>query len=141
MYRMIMQLWGSNPRLRGALVVLTGTLLVGGCTSLDAVPGAARAHDPPTVLEVFNYQRQDVNIYAVRSGTRVRLGTAPSLQRSTFKLPEWAVGADGLIRLGAAPLGSQRTMVTEGILVRQGDRIEWALSSSLARSYYSVRPR
>jgi hypothetical protein len=62
-----------------------------------------------------------------------------SMTTRTFRLPDRARLTDGALRLMASPIGSNRTHLTDLILVDAGDRIEWNLENSLVLSSYMVR--
>jgi hypothetical protein len=128
-------------KLHGTCMVAVAGVLTAGCSSLDSPPGVMVGPVPATVVEVTNHNCLDINVYAVRSGTRMRLGTVRSMARSTFRVPESALSMGGRIRLMADPIGSPRGLLTEPILVQRGDRIEWQVENSLPLSHYSVRPR
>jgi hypothetical protein len=123
----------------GAAVALAG-LLAGACAS--GTGGAVEtngAGGDGTVVEVSNHNWSDVTVYAVQLGTRTRLGTVVSMTTRRFTLPAQTRLADGGLRLMASPIGSNRSHLTDLILVDHGDRIEWNLENSLALSSYMVR--
>jgi hypothetical protein len=105
----------------------------GGAVETNGVGGEA------AVVEVTNHNWADVTVYAVHLGTRTRLGTVVSMTTRTFRLPDRARLTDGALRLMASPIGSNRTHLTDLILVDAGDRIEWNLENSLVLSSYMVR--
>jgi hypothetical protein len=127
--------------IRGGLAAGVIGLMTAGCASTAQEPGADGHSPPPTTVEVSNHNWADVTIYAVRSGLRVRLGTVRSMHTSTFRLPDAMLSVAGLVRLVAAPIGSTRTHSTDGIVVNQGERIQWRLENALSQSNYSVHPR
>jgi hypothetical protein len=88
-------------------------------------------------LEVHNDHLQDVNIYAVRAGTRFRLGTVLSNTTETFTVPP-AMLMPGDFRLLADPIGSARTFLTDPLLVQPGQVIEFNVQNYLNLSTYSV---
>lgn len=126
-------------KLHGVLTMAAAGVIATGCSTAETAPGAMAPGGPATVVEVFNNNWLDINVYAVRSGTRIRLGMVRSMETVSFKLPESALATAGTIRLLADPIGSRRSHLTDGILVQRGDRIRWSLENSLALSHYSVR--
>jgi hypothetical protein len=129
-----------RTRLGSAAAVALVGVLAGACASgsggaLDTNGVGSEA----LVVEVTNHNWADMNVYAVHLGTRTRLGTVVSMTTETFTLPDRARMADGALRLMASPIGSNRTHLTDLILVDEGDRIEWSLENSLALSSYLVR--
>lgn len=101
-------------------------------TVLAAAPACARApaadEGPPprteTMLRVENQDFLDMNIYAIRSGQRVRLGSVPGLSTRVLSIPMSLVGGGASLRFLADPVGSARTPVSHEIFVQPGDVIE-----------------
>lgn len=120
-----------------ALVGLLASACAGsaGIEVDDAGPG-----DVPARVQVTNNNWLDVNVYAVWSGTRARLGTVGSNSTRTFTVPR-TMAAHGTIQLLAAPIGSPSVHRTEAILLDGGDRIELNVENSLSLSSYTVRSR
>jgi hypothetical protein len=125
-------------RLGAAVAVATAGLLTGACASGTGGALETNGFEEATTLEVTNHNWADVNVYAVLPGTRARLGTVVSMTTRTFTLPSRARLSGGGVRLMATPIGSNRTHLTDLILVNHGDRIEWNLENSLALSSYMV---
>jgi hypothetical protein len=118
----------------GAIVLLTGA-----CASASGAGGElAETTRPTTTVEVVNHNWQDITVYAVRPGSRVRLGTVTSLTKETFSLPRSVVATNGTVQLLAAPVGSTQTYRSDPILVNPGDRVEWTLQNQLPLSSYRV---
>jgi hypothetical protein len=128
-----------NIRLHGLVIVALGGIVATACASADADrPRPAPAGNDRAVVEVTNHNWLDVNIYAVRSGQRARLGTVGSMMTERFTIPDAMVNS-GEVRLMAAPIGSPRVHRTDPILVLAGDVIRWNVENRLAHSSYSVR--
>jgi hypothetical protein len=129
-----------GTRLGSAAAVAMVGVLAGGCASGTGGAVATNgAGGEVTVVEVSNHNWADMNVYAVHMGTRTRLGTVVSMTTRRFTLQSRARVSDGTLRLMASPIGSTRTHLTDPILVREGDRVEWNLENSLALSSYMVR--
>jgi hypothetical protein len=125
--------------LRVTLGIAIVGLLAAGCSPTEATPGAIVPGGPATMVEVANNNWLDINIYAVHSGARIRLGTVRSMTTVSFRLPESALATAGTIRLMADPIGSRRAHLTDRIVVQRGDRIQWNLENALPLSHYTVR--
>jgi hypothetical protein len=63
-----------------------------------------------------------MTIYIVNQTQRVRLGMAPGLNTTTFRIPRDLV-TGGSVRFLADPVGSARVPVSEEISVFPGDEI------------------
>jgi hypothetical protein len=94
--------------------------------------------DGAPVLVVENNKWLDVNVYAVRNGTRHRLGTVTSLQTARFRLPSWVTTGASDMRLLIDPVGSEQVHLTEPILLTEGSRIVFKVADYLPLSAYSV---
>ncbi len=83
-------------------------------------PGQIR---PQTTVVVDNRSILDMNIYIIRGGQRIRLGTANGLSRTSLKVPTGIVSGSTPVRFLADPIGSTRTPVSEEITVNEGDEV------------------
>jgi hypothetical protein len=93
---------------------------------LASCGGTRRAPADPqeaTYVRVENQSTLDMNIYVLRSGQRVRLGTATAHQTSRFRIPRDLIFGITPLRFMADPIGGNRTPVTQEIAVTAGDEI------------------
>ena len=77
----------------------------------------------PTIVEVDNQGFQDMDVYAVRSGQRVRLGLATGIHRTNFTIPSSFVSGLTPLRFVADPIGGKRASVSQEITVAPGDTV------------------
>ncbi len=120
---------------RTLAVTLTMTAWVGGCSLLR---GGGHEEDAErevveVVVVVENRNWQDVTVYALRGGARVRLGTVTSMQTARFVLSTEMTGSTQL-RLMADPVGSLETFTSEPVRVEPGDQVQWRLANQLVQS-------
>lgn len=73
------------------------------------------------MVEVQNQGFNDMVIYAVNGGQRIRLGLATGNSTKTFSIPPHLVRRAGPIRFLADPIGGNRTPVSEELTVQPGD--------------------
>ena len=100
-------------------------LLLASITACNAFvhgSGAPR-QDQPTILQVDNQGFPDMDVYAVRSGQRVRLGTATGLHKTNLTIPPSLVGGLTPLRFIADPIGGTRPSVSQEITVAPGDTV------------------
>lgn len=108
-----------------------------------ATPDAGPAERPDlsnaevTIL-VRNRHWLDVNIYLIRGTVSERLATAAGLSEKIISLPWRRVEGAGTIRLGADPIGQNRGIMTETILVRPSSVVDWTIESGLRGFHVSV---
>ena len=92
------------------------------CASSGTNASQANSQRPATVV-VDNRSTLDMNIYVIRAGQRVRLGTATSLRSTKLTIPASMVFGTSMLRFLADPIGSTRSPVSEEISVSAGDEI------------------
>lgn len=118
----------------GAIAFLAATLACGGTRSPD--PSASPA-SRDAFLVVANEHLLDVTIYALRGGTRQRLGTVSGFKSDTIRLGSFVGG--GTMRLLVEPLASRERHVTEPMTVAANELIEFTIRSPLNLSSLVVR--
>ncbi len=118
---------------RTLAVTLTMTACVGGCSLLRGGDEDAEPEVVEVVVVVENRNWQDVTVYALRGGARVRLGTVTSMQTGRFVLSTEMTGSTQL-RLMADPVGSLETFTSEPVRVEPGDQVQWRLANQLVQS-------
>ena len=123
--------------LRSILAVLAVAATM-GCIrrgkSADALPADI---EPITIARVTNNNWLDVGLYAVRGGSRERLGIVRSFETQAFELPPHFLVASGL-QLYVDLIGSRQSYQTDRIQVSPGQLIELVVQERLAQSHYSV---
>jgi hypothetical protein len=77
----------------------------------------------PTSVRVRNQGFLDVNVYAVRGGQRVRLGTVTGNSAQVLRIPDYLLSGTTPLRFIADPIGSQRQPTSEEIMVSPGDEV------------------
>lgn len=107
-------------RLRVVPVCLLAAVVMMSCSKSPPPPV-----DPmeAAYVEVENQSFYDMNVYAIRSGMRVRLGTVSGSQTQVFQIPRSLVNPGLPIRFMADPIGGRQTPYSEEIAVRPGDTI------------------
>ena len=88
--------------------------------------GARRSAVPQgevATLRVENRSALDVNVFAVRSGIRSRLGLVTGNGSATFRIPSNVVCAGNELTFLADPVGSAQTAHSFSIYVRPGERV------------------
>lgn len=126
----------QDGRRFGLVTGMFAVILVAGCASSGGVPQQSTNVDVTLVVENHNWL--DAKIYALRSGTRIRLGTVTSMRTGRFVVPPMA-RAPGHVRLRVELLGSNEAHTTDEILVQPGNHVYWSIENYLPLSSYSVR--
>jgi hypothetical protein len=121
-----------------AAALLAAACAPGATTHAGPADAPSRAWGEPATVKVQNFNWQDVVVYVVQSGQRVRLGMVTSMSMGKFRLPDRFLASAGDIRLLADPIGSTSGWTTEGIRVQSGQEVELSVQNSLALSSVAV---
>jgi hypothetical protein len=81
------------------------------------------APESATTLRVDNQGFSDMDIFALRGGTRVRLGMVAGHQNTLLRVPPVLISGVTPLRFIADPIGSSRASVSEEINVTPGDTV------------------
>lgn len=111
------------PYLAAVMGLLALLSAVAGCASTDS--GGA----PYATVVVINDATATVNVYALRQGSRMRLGTVTSLGRAEFALRRTMLDGLNELQLLIDPIGSRRAYPAHSITVEEGDVIELRVSA------------
>lgn len=113
--------------LPAALVVLGAC--AGSAPREGAEPEAAAPDNAYATVVIENDATRIVTVYAVRSGTRMRLGTVAGISSKEFPIRRNMLDTSGELQLMVDPLGSQERYYSDAIVVDAGDVIELRVSS------------
>lgn len=116
-----------------ALAITTGACAAGTIPAHGLAPAGTE-----TTVEVTNHNWADMVVYAVRGGTRYRLGMVTSMSTARFEIPGMVVNGSGGVSLAADPVGSTDVFVTQPMQVVPGQRVEFNIENHIATSSYSV---
>jgi hypothetical protein len=108
-----------------------------GCIHRGRAADTIPAIQAITRARVTNNHWLDVGVYAVRSGSRERIGIVRSFDTQLFELAPHLIETRG-IRLYVDPMGSQQSYQTDFISVSPGQLIDLVVQDRLAQSHYSV---
>src|SRR5688500_15818689 len=91
---------------RAIFAVAATTLLTTACSTATypTRESAARQH-AQTKVQVTNHNWMDMTVYALRDGSRVRIGSVTSGTTERFSLPRGFDLRTGALRLEADPIG------------------------------------
>lgn len=92
-----------------------------------------------TIARITNNNFLDVKVYAVRSGSRERIGIVRSFETQVFELPRHMLELPGL-RLHVDPVGSPQSYQTDVIPAWPGQLIELVVQERITQSHYAVFP-
>jgi hypothetical protein len=123
--------------------------LVAGCAASRSTPASPAPRQEaaadtsattrqPIQVRIDNQNFSDMNVYLVNQGTRVLLGSAPGMSKTTLTLPSASVSSRWQVRLLADPIGGSNAIRTPTLLVSPGQNVYWTIGSDPASSYASA---
>jgi hypothetical protein len=125
---------------KGALVAGVACVFAFGCghAANSRVINGMPAPSDAVVVSVQNTNWQDVDVYAVAGGQRVRLGNVTTARTANFILPGGMSLAPDL-RIQVHPLAANRDFLSSRIVANPGDVIEVMVMNALAQTSVVVR--
>ena len=109
-------------RARMAIATALVTIALAGCGGNQADTGIIP--NQPTILRVDNQSFNDMRIYVIQGGQRIRVGTANGKNISTFKLSKSVITGSTTVKVEAVPIGGKGHSVSEEISVQPGEELE-----------------
>lgn len=119
-------------------LVLLLVLAAGACMATGGGHASEYAERPVTV-SVENQNWHTVHVYVLAGGQSQSLGQVSSQSTGEFQVPATIMGSRQEIRLVADPVGTTRGFISDRILVRPGNLVEWTVTQPLAHSRVMVR--
>ena len=122
-----------------ALIASALCAVMAGCgssgqQSTDGMPAPYEA----ITVKVENNNWQDIDVYAVNGGQRVRLGSVSTARTGAFVLPS-SIALSPDLRIRVHPLAAQRDYVSPRISPSPGDVVEVSVPNSLVQTSVTVR--
>jgi hypothetical protein len=114
------------------------TLLTTACSTATYPTRETARRGATTEITVTNNNWSDMTVYALRNGSRIRVGTVVSGSRERFRLPVGFDTGSGALRLVADPIGSNEAFVSEPMAVAPGTRVVWKIENHIELSSYYV---
>ena len=124
-----------------ALVAGCGASRAGTSPAAPEQDASAETNTPdrqPIQVQIDNRNFSDMDVYLVNEGTRVLLGSAPGMSKTTLTLPPGSVSSQWQVRLIADPIGGANAIRTPTLLVSPGQNVYWTIGSDPSSSYASA---
>jgi len=129
----------SKRAITGLVAALAISIACGG-REPSATPSELQGQGE-AVLTVTNDYLNDVTVYAVRAGTRARLGTVFGFKTETLPIRNTILFGAGSVRLLIEENATGRRHLTEPFTVGPNDAIDVTVRSPLSLSSFIVRHR
>lgn len=123
---------------RAFTIAAAAAALLGACA-----PATEQARNPmltggKTTLVVENANWSEVTVYLLNGGSRIRMGSVPSMRQARFNIPDAYVLGVSDVTLQADPVGSGRTWVSPPIQVFPGARVALKVENTIRLSNFAV---
>ncbi|MEO8879760.1 MAG: hypothetical protein ABI446_05140 [Gemmatimonadaceae bacterium] len=121
-----------NHVMSSSLRISIGLLLAIASATACRSAGASAASGnerTTTTIDIQNNDFNDMTIYAVTNGQRVRLGIAPGNKTTVLTIPRYILNGTTYLRFLANPLAGNRSPVSEEIDVSTGDQLVMIINS------------
>lgn len=118
---------------------VAAALLFGACASAGMDPGAESVDRGDPVVIVENHGWEDVRVYALRHGSRMRVGMVTAMNTGRFTLKPGMVDPAGYVQLVLQPIATRQGMVMQRIPLWNGDVVHLDVQNVLAHSSFTVR--
>lgn len=117
--------------------VLGAAMLLSACASGAKQGVSSNLESKPISLTVTNQNWLDVDIFAVRGGSRYRLGAVGGNSSATLRIPAAAM-VRGEVQLMADPIGSNDVYMTEVISIAPDEQLQLTVAPRMRMSSYAV---
>lgn len=122
-------------RMRGARAALAAAVLLlalPACSSSKNAEAGARptAERARTSVRVENRSFLDHNVFVLRGGQRIRLGTVTGNSSQTFTIPSNLIFGISSLQFLVDPIGGSRQPISNEIRVSEGDEVQLVIPPS-----------
>jgi hypothetical protein len=121
---------------------LVAFVALASCSSVErtgTAGGEVVSNADAVSLVVVNNNYADVDVYAVRAGSRVRIGTVTGNSKSSFRLDP-SLYPTGDLSLYAYPIGGFGSARSGRLSVARGDEVEFRIMPVIDQSTVVIRP-
>jgi hypothetical protein len=125
------------------MLLLAGALATSACTSASPIPSRSltlHLTSPRQIVRVSNHGWDDIELSAMRGGTRRVLGTVAAAQQATLVVSEDMLDVDGRLQLAARIQGKPALLLMQPVRVPNGNYVDWSLEKDIGRSTVSFFP-
>jgi hypothetical protein len=127
------------------MLLLAGALTsaLGACAPAATIPPAsltARLTAPRQLVRVSNHSWDEIELSAMRGGSRRILGVISGAQDATLFVTEDMLDVDGRLQLAARIQGKPAVLLMQPLRVPSGNYVDWSLESDIGHSTVAYFP-
>ena len=119
----------------------TGVVASAGCGASSAYYdfSSPKSAQPGVMLSVVNRCIEDVRVYLLRGGTRVRVGIVGGMESRNFEVSPAVLGGSGVLRLAVETLASRTGVTLVPVDVVPGQTVEARIAGNIKYSTVVAR--
>ena len=124
-------------------LLFAGALATTACAPAATIPSAAltqRLTEPRQIVRVSNHSWDEIELFAMRGGSRRVLGTVSAAQNITLVVTPDMLDDGGRLQLAARIQGKKDMMYMQPLRVPDGNYVDWSLENDFTHSSVSFFP-
>jgi hypothetical protein len=125
------------------MLLLAGALATSACTPAATIPSPSLTSAltaPREIVRVANHSWDDIEVSAMRNGSRRILGVISAAGQATLFVSEDMLDVDGRLQLAARVQGRPTVTLMQPLRVPRGNYVDWSLEKELGHSTVSFFP-
>jgi len=133
----------SLPMLLLAGALATSACALGACAPAATIPSSSLVNhltSPRQIVRVSNHSWDEIELSAIRGGSRRILGVISAAQQTTLVVSEDMLDTDGRLQLAARVQGRPTVMLMQPLRVPNGNYVDWSLENDIGHSTVSFFP-
>jgi hypothetical protein len=125
------------------MLLVAGALATSACAPAATIPSPSLTQhltSPRQIVRVSNHSWDEIELSAMRGGTRRILGVISAAQQATLVVSEDMLDVDGRLQLAARVQGRPALLLMQPLRVPNGNYVDWSLENDIGRSTVSFFP-
>jgi len=128
------------------MLLLAGALTTsafGACAPAATIPPASLTQhltEPRRIIRVTNHSWDEIELSAMRGGSRRVLGVISAAQDATLFVTDDMLDVDGRLQLAARIQGKPTVLLMQPLRVPSGNYVDWSLEHDIGRSTVAYFP-
>ena len=125
------------------MLLLAGAIGTTACATATPLPSrelTLRLTQPRQIVRVSNHSWDEIELSAMRGGSRRILGVVSAAQSATLVVSQDMLDTDGRLQLAARIQGKPTLLLMQPVRVPAGNYVDWSLEHDVSRSTVSYFP-
>jgi hypothetical protein len=125
------------------MLLLAGALATTACAPAATIPSPSLTSGltaPREIVRVANHSWDDIEVSAMRNGSRRVLGVISAAGQATLVVSQDMLDVDGRLQLAARVQGRPTVTLMQPLRVPHGNYVDWSLEKDIGHSTVSFFP-